>query len=549
MNLQILNNRYRVIKELGAGGFGTTYLAEDTQMPSGKKCVIKELKPIHNNTQIYQLVQQRFQREAAILESLGDGCSQIPKLYAYFEENRQFYLIQQWIEGQTLAQIVSQQGILSETAVRNILLNLLPVLDYVHSHGIVHRDIKPDNIMIRLQDNLPVLIDFGAVRETMSTSLNSQGVATTSIVIGTPGYMPGEQGAGKAIFSSDLYSLGLTAIYALTGKHPQQLEVDHSTGEFVWRQDTPHLSPSLVEVLEKSARCYPRDRFANAKSMLEALRNPSGQYSQIQPQPAVPYSPTVPIPPVPSYTPPAPSYGHFNPQPAPNRGNAAIIGGSIAGGLIIAGTILAIALRPPATNNSPSPSVAVNSPSPIVEPINSQVSVSPAIVTAPASVPVRPPLPPVLNTPAPPAVNTPIVNNLASDAGVDYRNLENLLAAGRWKSADRETANLMVAIAKPPKSTYLDAYSARRISCTDLQTIDRLWRNYSNNRFGFSIQKDIWNRLGGNKAEFDRYIGWRVGNRKVTYENISFNSQAPTAHLPYIKVLKHEEFFSSNNCF
>jgi serine/threonine protein kinase, bacterial len=272
--MNLLNNRYRVIGELGAGGFGNTYLAEDTQMPSSKKCVIKELRPINNNSQIYQLVQQRFQREAAILENLGDSCSQIPKLYAYFEDDRQFYLIQQWIEGQTISQIVKERGTLSESTVKEILVNLLPVLDYVHSHRMIHRDIKPDNIMIRLTDSQPILIDFGAVRETMGTSLNSQGVTTTSIVIGTPGYMSGEQASGKAVYSSDLYSLGLTAIYALTGRHPQDLEVDHVTGEFVWRQYASHVSPALVEVLDKAVRGYPRDRFKLYKFKVRNILKP-----------------------------------------------------------------------------------------------------------------------------------------------------------------------------------------------------------------------------------------------------------------------------------
>lgn len=160
----LLNNRYQIIRTLGSGGFGETFIAEDTHMPSGRWCVIKQLKPVVNNPQVYQLVQERFQREAAILEELGNANSQIPSLYAYFELAGQFYLVQEWIEGSTLTDKVRQQGLMSENSVKEILIGILPVLDYVHSKRIVHRDIKPDNIILRQSDGQPVLIDFGTSR-------------------------------------------------------------------------------------------------------------------------------------------------------------------------------------------------------------------------------------------------------------------------------------------------------------------------------------------------------------------------------------------------
>ena len=168
----LLNNRYRILSTLGSGGFGETYLAEDTQMPSQRRCVIKQLKPIQNNTQIYQLVQERFQQEAAILEKLGSTSNQIPSLYAYFQFNDQFYLVQELIEGDTVTEKIQQYGLLTEIAVREILLSLLPVLEYVHSKRIIHRDIKPDNIILRHHDGKPVLIDFGAVRESMGVTVH-----------------------------------------------------------------------------------------------------------------------------------------------------------------------------------------------------------------------------------------------------------------------------------------------------------------------------------------------------------------------------------------
>lgn len=275
MSSTLLSNRYQVLETLGAGGFGTTLLAEDIQMPSRRKCVIKQLKPIENNPDIYRLVQERFHREAAILESLGNVNGQIPQLYAYFNEDDRFYLIQEWIEGMTLSQKVKLQGRLPEAQVRSILMSLLSVLDYVHSRQIIHRDIKPDNIILRSQDQKPVLIDFGAVRETMGTVVNSEGEATSSIVIGTPGFMPSEQAAGRAIYSSDLYSLGLTMIYLLTGKPPQDLDLDPRTGDVVWQHDAPGVSQSLIDSLNRSIQYNPRDRYATAAEMLDALEGSS----------------------------------------------------------------------------------------------------------------------------------------------------------------------------------------------------------------------------------------------------------------------------------
>ncbi|WP_017316683.1 serine/threonine-protein kinase [Mastigocladopsis repens] len=350
----LLNNRYRILRTLGGGGFGETFLAEDTQMPSLRRCVIKQLKPIQDNLQVYQLVQQRFQREAAILEDLGDGSHQIPRLYAYFPEKGQFYLVQEYIEGQTLASKLQEQGLMSESALKEILTSILPVLEYVHSKGIVHRDIKPDNILIRHADGKPVLIDFGAVKETVGTMMSPSGNSTRSIVIGTPGFMPSEQSVGRPMFASDIYSLGLTAIYLLTGKTPPELTTDHATGALVWRQYALNITPSFAAVLDKAIQFNAHERFASAREMLQAL------YAG-----AALMAPTVQVvPPTIVYTqPPAtnaqpleipqqtiPVSPGSTPQPSPqtdgqNSGQKSVLLSSlITGGLIGASVIIGFAL-------------------------------------------------------------------------------------------------------------------------------------------------------------------------------------------------------------
>lgn len=335
MTINLLNDRYQVIRTLGAGGFGETYLAEDSYMPSKRRCVVKQLRPIQNNPQIYQLVKERFQREAAILEALGGASDQIPKLYAYFESGGQFYLVQEWIEGDTLTAKLQKHGLFSESAIQELLVNLLPILEYVHSQHIVHRDIKPDNIILRYRDGKPVLIDFGAVRESMGTVVNSQGNPTSSIVIGTPGYMPSEQAAGRPVYSSDLYSLGLTAIYLLTGRQPQQLETDPQTADILWRQYASRLNPMIAEIIEQAIAYHPRDRYPTAKAMLDSLQNitnniPPTQLAFTQP-PVISAPPPATIPVAPHLT----SQGHTQ-----NNPNGIILGSLIAGGLISASVII-----------------------------------------------------------------------------------------------------------------------------------------------------------------------------------------------------------------
>ena len=158
--------------------------------------------------------------------------------------------------------------------VKEILRNILLILEYVHSKGIVHRDIKPDNIILRFVDNKPVLIDFGAVKVTMNTVSSASGNSNNSIVIGTPGFMSMEQMVDGPVFSSDLYSLGLTAIYLLTGKVPQDLPTEPTTGNVLWRNFVPSFNVALGDVLDKAISYHPGDRYPTARDMLEALKTP-----------------------------------------------------------------------------------------------------------------------------------------------------------------------------------------------------------------------------------------------------------------------------------
>ncbi|MBG0743203.1 MAG: protein kinase [Cylindrospermopsis raciborskii KL1] len=269
----LLINRYEIINPLGSGGFGETFLARDTQMPSQRLVVIKHLKPaLQNSHSSTELIKNLFQKEAAILEELGNHCSQIPQLYSSFSEGGEFYLVQEYIAGKNLSQV----GQIKPEQATVILSSLLNTLKYVHSKNIIHRDIKPENIILRDSDRLPVLIDFGAVKETMGVVTLGSGSTVSSVVVGTRGFMAPEQTAGRPVFSTDLYALGLTIIYALTQKLPIEFSVSQLTGEMDWTSYVPNLDPKLVQVLNKSIKMDLGSRYLTAETMYYDLHTSYG---------------------------------------------------------------------------------------------------------------------------------------------------------------------------------------------------------------------------------------------------------------------------------
>ncbi|MGY6530202.1 MAG: protein kinase domain-containing protein [Cyanobacterium sp.] len=270
---EIINGRYEIMDTLGKGGFGETFIAKDTQMPSGKLVVIKKLKPLNSDTANLELVQNLFAKEAQVLEQLGQNCTQIPTLYAYLIEDGEFYLIQEHIEGESLADIATINFARCEA----ILSSLLNTLKYIHSQNIIHRDIKPENIIIRKSDGLPVLIDFGAVKETMGAMTRSNGSTVSSVVLGTRGFMAPEQSAGRTLFSSDLYALGLTMIYGLTGKYPIEFANNPLTGELDWDSSLPNIPAHLKTVLQKAIKMEVGQRYNTAQDMYLALHQSQTQ--------------------------------------------------------------------------------------------------------------------------------------------------------------------------------------------------------------------------------------------------------------------------------
>ncbi|MEC4851574.1 MAG: serine/threonine-protein kinase, partial [Jaaginema sp. PMC 1079.18] len=262
-----LVGRYRVVAKLSSGGFGETYIAEDSLRPGNPRCVVKKLQPKSDNPKHWQLAERLFLTEAQILERLGKH-EQIPQLLAYFEEGGEFYLVEELIVGRALGDEWPIDVPLSEAEVLIFLRDFLPVLEFIHSQGAIHRDIKPDNIIRRKSDDTLVLIDFGAVKEMQSVGEED---TEKTVAIGTRGYAPKEQIAGSPRFNSDIYAVGMLAIHGLTLLHPAKLPEDPESGEIAWR-DKAFVSEPLAAILDKMVKSDHRDRPSSVAAVLAELQ-------------------------------------------------------------------------------------------------------------------------------------------------------------------------------------------------------------------------------------------------------------------------------------
>jgi serine/threonine protein kinase/ABC-type phosphate/phosphonate transport system substrate-binding protein len=266
---QILNNRYRIVKALGSGGMGLTYIAEDITLPGSSKCAIKHMHTMHTEPNTILTFRTLFQREVDALRQLSDH-DRIPRLIDDFEQEGQFYLVREYIEGYPLRVEMALGNRWNEPQTIQMLKEILSILSFVHSQGVIHRDIKPDNIIRRKADSKLVLIDFGAVKRLKAQTSTSAPLVTATNVIGTFEYMAAEQGQGRPKLNSDIYSLGILAIQGLTGLLPSQLQEDEQTGELLW-QHFAKVSPELSAILAKMVKTHFRDRYQSATEVLKAL--------------------------------------------------------------------------------------------------------------------------------------------------------------------------------------------------------------------------------------------------------------------------------------
>ncbi|WGV27249.1 protein kinase domain-containing protein [Halotia branconii] len=268
----VLQNRYRIIQILGQGGFGRTYLAED-QRRFNELCALKELIPATTVASDWEKAQELFGREATILYQIEHP--QVPKFRERFEQEQRLFLVEDYVAGKSYRTLLSERQAIgqtfTETEVLQLLRSLLPVLEHIHSRGIIHRDISPENIILRDSDGKPVLIDFGVVKE-LATRLQSPNSTAPVTTVGKLGYSPSEQmQAGQAYPNSDLYALAVTAIVLLTGKEPSEL-FDENQLTWNW-QRWVSVNPQFAQVLNRMLHRIPSDRYQSAANVAQALQS------------------------------------------------------------------------------------------------------------------------------------------------------------------------------------------------------------------------------------------------------------------------------------
>ncbi|MEY2831202.1 MAG: hypothetical protein RLZZ574_460 [Cyanobacteriota bacterium] len=272
----LIDNRYLIQKVLGQGGLGRTYLAFDTHRFQDP-CVLKEFAPLGSGQYDLEKSRELFKREAQILHQISHP--QIPKFLACFEGKSRLFLVQEYVKGKTYSAILQERQknnqVFQESEVIRWLMNILPILDYIHKLGIIHRDISPDNIMIMQPEGqtLPVLIDFGVgkltniVREQKQLNSDNYSYVGKMSFVGKIGYAPREQiGMGICSPSSDIYALGVTALVLLTGKNPTSLVNSYSL-EWEWHNYV-RVSQEFTEILDKITKERPQERYNSANAVL-----------------------------------------------------------------------------------------------------------------------------------------------------------------------------------------------------------------------------------------------------------------------------------------
>ncbi|WP_027401065.1 serine/threonine-protein kinase [Aphanizomenon flos-aquae] len=440
-NTPLQNGQYIIKRAIGGGGFGETYLAEDTE--ENRLVVIKTLNREQRQKPDFAEIQKRFRKEALDLSKCYHP--HIVQVYDNFPEDGLWAIVMEHIDGDDLAAYVenytAENGYLSETEALRYIDQIGQALECVHERKLLHRDVKPNNILLRRKSKEAVLIDFGLAREFQPGKIKSM----TAMI--TQGYAPIEQYERRGDFGyyTDIYALAATLYTLLTVEVPipANYRAEYNVQLSPPQKYNQKISDKVNAAILKGMELEPQNRPQTVREFREML--------------GLVVKPVVNIP-----TPPPVNY-----RPIP------------------------VQQKPP--QNIPIP-----------QPINQEVQ-------------------------------------LKSFCGMDYSKLRDLLKAGNWKEADKETRRVMTAVAKPKREGWLDYQSIDDFPCEDLRTIDQLWVKYSHSKFGFSVQKQIYQGLGGTREyneeiweKFGDKLGWRKGGSWLDYKDITFDTTPAEGHLPIL---------------
>ena len=444
---KLLDRRYRIVKELAEGGFSQTYLAEDTRLPKNPQCVVKHLNPTIDDPIFTQKALELFKAEAETLQELGKH-DLIPQLYAYFQENKEFYLVQEFIAGHPLSTEMSPGSQMAESRVAQIVKEVLEILRFVHKYNVIHRDIKPSNLIRRHSDGKLVLIDFGTVKQVQIDVASAHNKARVTLPIGTPGYMSYEQERGQSVACSDIYSLGMLALQALTGKHPSQFPRDRDN-EINWRSYAK-VGREFAAVLDRMTRCNPSDRYQSVDEVLKDIGR-------------------------------LPKLSTSSPRIIDDRITPEFKISRFLFPSAIALFILAIAIY-----------LFNTAKNPVIESSQSSINA-------------------VISSPNPSNVNnsTP-VENPPRENKASHDQLSIYLKDKDWKAADYETYLILLKAAGRQSSNdgtwHPDEFN--RISCAHLTLIDQLWTQSSNGNQGLTAQKKIYEDSAKDIRKAYESMGW-----------------------------------------
>ena len=491
-----IGGRYRIISCLRKTNFCETYIAEDLWLPNKSRCVIKKLQPQSNEQFILKTARRLFTREAKVLYKLSEH-PQIPRLLAHLELEKEFYIVQECIEGKDLGQVEIIPGKpWSEEEVISFLQEVLEILTFVHQNGVIHRDIKPSNLIRRIDDGKIVLIDFGVVKEITNMTLTKGEGQLLTVVFGSPGYMPSEQQRGDPRFNSDIYALGVTAIQAITGFPPNQLPRDYQTGEISWRNRSSHCSSGLANILDRMVRNDFRERYQNANEVIGDLQKLIGDGERKGFQTKIISS----------------NY--------PRRRKARLWFGFAISPLALGIIILSLKIWNTfqASNHYEQDNTLIKK-----EEYKRALPEKLTLITAAREI----------------------------DKKRMYDRLSEFLVAEQWREADEQTWELIKQVAVRDGNYGGISFSElESLSCSDLRIINNLWLQHSHGHFGFSVQRQIYESLAGKKLNpdtiafqsFALQVGWKedtdyAKKEHKHYSDLTFSLNSPRGHLPALSSL------------